>query len=173
MIGFDLGGDGFGSGEPGGRIGLRKGCREAAVDPGCDLLWQVVNHISALMDGAALDERLIPEDLDYAARERLRAVEHDQETRVGREATGNQIGQERSDDGLVLGVTQPQAARDLATIGCAFRPSVAHFAIPRSTDRRERCHRSSPRPPPDPTDREPSVRRAPAAWPRDRKSTRL
>src|SRR5512144_2445127 len=60
-------------------VGVPERLDQFGVDPLRVLLGQVVGHVPALVQGTALDQRLVAEHLPHPGRERLGAVEDDQQ----------------------------------------------------------------------------------------------
>jgi hypothetical protein len=65
---------------------------------------------------AALDRDLAEHGPDRLP-QRLAAVDHEQHPLLGIKATRDQVGEQRSSDGRVLGRAFPQAERDLHSVG--------------------------------------------------------
>ena len=99
------------------RVGVDEGLHELRVDPGLLPFWQVIGDVSALVQGAALHGCEATEDFVHGRRQGLRAVHHDQQPVVGRQAAGDQVGQHRPDGGLVLRRAVPQPDGELAAVG--------------------------------------------------------
>src|ERR1019366_258010 len=85
-------------------------------DPG-QLLGQVPLDVPSLMEYATLHLGRLAEHLLDARGERLGPVDDAEQARVGGEATGNEVGQQGGDHGLVLGVAEPEPDGDLGAVG--------------------------------------------------------
>ena len=116
-IAFQLRCDGRGPGEA--LLGVRvvEAPGKTAIDPPCGLLGQVPGDVAALVQGAALHEGLIAEDLADPGRERLGAVDHHQQAARDLQAPGHEVAQQVGHDRGVLGVAQVQPHRDLLAVG--------------------------------------------------------
>ncbi len=71
-----------------------------------------------LVNATALHQGGVAEHLLDARGERLGAVDDAEHARLDVEAPGHQIGQQGGDDGLVLGVAEPEPDGDLGAVGC-------------------------------------------------------
>jgi len=74
-----------------------------------------------LVTDTALHRDALPEHLADRLAERLRSVDDEQHPLRGIQTTVDQIGEQRLDDGGVLGISLPQPKRHLDTLGRDLR----------------------------------------------------
>ncbi len=102
-----------------GELGV--GQRPRRAHPGADLvavaLGQQIADVSLLVAMAAMDERVLAEDVPDRAPQRLAAVDHEQDRLLGIEAAVDEIGQQRARERGVLGRALPEPERDLDALG--------------------------------------------------------
>ncbi len=91
------------------RVGVGVGERstQAGVDVVSGFGREVAFDVAALVDLAALNEGEVSEHCSHAGGERFGAVDDDEQASAVVEASGHDVGQQGSDDGLVLGVAEP------------------------------------------------------------------
>ena len=65
-------------------------------------------------------------DLGHAGGEGLGPVDHDQQVSVGLQSSGDQVGEKGGDQGLVLGVAQPQPTGTLVPSVVMTKAATQH-----------------------------------------------
>ena len=92
-----------------------------------------------IMDLTPLNEREVTEHGPHTGGESLSSVDDDEQPGAVVDASLDDVSQQRGDDGLVLGVPEPQPDRDLGAIGGHNQGDHAH--LPREVDAVDHQHR--------------------------------